>query len=180
MLAAAGAIPPDSPTPGHLAAVCQRLGAQGHGITAPAGTSIPVRWASVLAGLDRGPAGPGPEWCAPLAAILPDVDGARFALGGLTSAAGQSHLHVVATGVPLPAGGWDPGFSWWLRSDDGAWHVGTQSHPYLRDSGQTAFRLRLTPPLSARPDTFEVVVTGPATRVSALVPVLGAPGMSDT
>jgi len=179
VLTAAGALAPDSPTPGHLAAVCQRLGAQGHGITAPARADIPVRWASVLAGLDRGPAGPGPEWYAPLAAILPDVDQTRFALGGLTSAAGQSHLHVAATGVPLPAGGRDPGFSWWLRDDDGAWHVGTQSHPYLGDSGQTAFRVRLTPPLGARPEEIEVVVTGWLNRVRAVVPVPRPRGMPD-
>jgi hypothetical protein len=85
----------------------------------------------------------------------------------------------VATGVPLPTGGLDPGFSWWVR-DDGNWHVGTPSYPHRRDCGQVAFRVRLTPPLSARPDTIEVVVTGPAIRVGALVPVLGAPGMPDT
>ncbi len=50
----------------------------------------------------------------------------------------------------------------------------------MRSSGQAAFRLRLTPPLRARPDTIEVVVTGPATRVGALVPVRAAPGMPDT
>jgi hypothetical protein len=176
ILAAAGAIAPDSPTPGHLAALCQRLGAPGHGITAAAAADIPVPWASVLAGLDPGPAGPGPEWHAPFGVILADVDGTRFALGGLTSAAGTSHLHVVATGVPLPTGGWDPGFSWWVRDDDGNWHVGTRSYPHWRDCGLVAFRVRLTPPLGARPDAVEVVVTGPATRVGALVPVREAPG----
>lgn len=110
VLAAAGATAPGSPTPGHLAALCQRLGARGHGITAAAAADLPAPWASVLAGLDPGPADPGPEWYAPFGVILADIDGTRFALGGLTSAAGTSHLHVVATGVPLPTGGWDPGF----------------------------------------------------------------------
>jgi hypothetical protein len=180
VLAGAGAIAPGSPTPGHLAALCQRLGARGHGITATAAADIPVPWASVLAGLGPGPAGSGPEWYAPFGVILADLDGTRFALGGLTSAAGTSHLHVVATGVPLPSGGWDPGFSWWVRDDNGNWHVGTQSYPHARDSGEIAFRVRLTPPLGARPDTVEVVVTGAASRVSALVPVREAPGMPDT
>jgi hypothetical protein len=176
ILAAAGAIGQDSPTPGHLAALCQHLGVRGHGITAAAAADIPVPWASVLAGLDPGPAGPSPEWYAPFGVVLADVDGTRFALAGLTSAAGTSHLHVVATGVPLPTGGWDPGFSWWVRGDDANWHVGTQSYPHWRDCGQVAFRVRLTPPLGARPDTIEVAVTGPATRVGALVPVREAPG----
>jgi hypothetical protein len=43
-----------------------------------------------------------------------------------------------------------------------------------------AFWLRLTPPLSVRPDTIEMVVTGQATRVGALVPVREAHGMADT
>jgi hypothetical protein len=176
ILAAAGAIAPDSATPGHLAALCQRLGARGHGIAAVADADLPASWASVLAGLDPGSAEPGPEWYAPLGVVLADTDGARFAVGGLTSAAGQTHLHVVATGVPLPSGGWDPGFSWWVRDDHANWHVGTQSYRHRRDCGQVAFRVRLIPPLSARPDTIEVAVTGPATRVGALVPVREAPG----
>jgi hypothetical protein len=73
-------------------------------------------------------------------------------------------------------GDWDPGFSWWVRDDDGNWHVGMPSYPHWRDCGQVAFQVRLTPPLGARPDTIEVAVTGPATRIRALVPVREAPG----
>jgi len=41
--------------------------------------------------------------------------------------------------------------------------------------GMQAFGLRLTPPLAAVPDAAEIVVTGPATRVRATVPVAPAP-----
>jgi len=34
-----------------------------------------------------------------------------------------------------------------------------------------AFPVRLTPPLGACPDAIEVVVTGPVTRIRAVVPV---------
>jgi len=37
--------------------------------------------------------------------------------------------------------------------------------------GMQAFGLRLAPPLAAVPDAAEVVVTGPATRVRAMVPI---------
>ena len=49
-----------------------------------------------------GRAGPGrrPQLFAPLAAVLPDADGAWFAVAGLSSAAGESHLHVVCIGLP--------------------------------------------------------------------------------
>jgi hypothetical protein len=180
VLAAAGAIAADSATPGHLAALCQRLGAEENGITAPAAAEIPGPWASILAQRDAEPPGHPGELFAPLAVVLPDIEGARFALAGLTSAAGESHLHVVASGMPeLPAPGRDTGFSWWIRDGAGNWHVAVETDPPARPAGQTAFRLRLTPPLDASPDTIEVVVTGPVTRVRAVVPVRGDRGMRD-
>lgn len=41
-----------------------------------------------------------------------------------------------------------------------------------------AFGLRLTPPFAAIPDAAEVVVTGPARRVRATVPIRPAPETS--
>jgi hypothetical protein len=186
VLTDAGALAAGSPVPGQLAALCQRLGAAGHGITVPPAAAIPAPWASVLA--HRGapvPAG-SPDVFAPLACVLPDVDGARFALAGLSTAAGQSHLHVVGSGMPPLADrfahNWRPGFSWWLRDGAGHWHVATPGEPWASWDGPQAFGLRLTPPLTTIPDTAEVVVTGPATRVRATVPIrpAPAPGEDDT
>src|SRR5271169_301498 len=100
VLTQAGAIAADSPVPGQLAALCQRLGAAGHGITVPPAQEIPAQWASVIAHRDAPVPAGGPEVFAPLACVLPDVDGARFALAGLSTAAGQSHLHVISSGMP--------------------------------------------------------------------------------
>ena len=100
MLTEAGAIAAGSPVPGQLAALCHRLGVAGHGITVPPAAQIPAPWASVLAHRDAPVPADGPEVFAPLACILPDVDGARFALAGLSTAAGESHLHVVSSGMP--------------------------------------------------------------------------------
>jgi hypothetical protein len=191
VLAGAGAIAADSPVPGQLAALRRRLGADPRGIGAVGGVAaaaaaeIPGPWASVLAGLHAEPAGQGPDWFAPLAVILPDVDGARFALAGLTHAEGESHLHVVASGGRERAvHGWDPGYSWWVRDDAGTWHVARET---VRSQGSLAGGpgwdvrwLRLTPPLRGFPETVEVVVTGPATRVRAVVPVREGPAMADT
>jgi hypothetical protein len=48
---------------------------------------------------------------------------------------------------------------------------------YLTRSPDTGvLALRLTPPLAAYPDTIEVVVTGTAAQVRAIVPVPGTPG----
>jgi hypothetical protein len=180
VLTEAGAIAADSPVPGQLAALCQRLGAAGHGITVLAAEQIPALWASVLA--QRGapvPAG-GRELFAPLAAILPEVDGAQFALAGLSTAAGESHLHVVSSDMPQVTGrfdhNWTAGFSWWLRDDAGNWHMATTDEQLTAGDGTQAFWLRLTPPLAAVPDAAEVVVTGPATRVRATIPISLSPG----
>jgi hypothetical protein len=180
VLTGAGAVAPDSPVPGQLAALCQRLGVDPRGITAPAAADIPGPWASVLTGLDAAPESRGPDWFAPLGVILPDADGTRFALAGLTFAGGESDLHVVASGGP------DPGFSWWVRDDAGSWHVARETgrsevSPGLAGgSGWEVGWLRLTPPLRGCPEAIEVVVTGPATRVRAVAPVREGFAMADT
>jgi hypothetical protein len=183
VLTQAGAIAAGSPVPGQLAALCQRLGAAGHGITVPPAQEIPAQWASVIAHRDAPVPAGGPEVFAPLACVLPDVDGARFALAGLSTAAGQSHLHVISSGMPPLADrfahNWTPGFSWWLRDGAGNWHVATTDQPWTAGDGTQTFRLRLTPPLAAVPDTAEVVVTGPATRIRATVPIRPAPATSE-
>jgi hypothetical protein len=188
VLADAGALAPDSATPGQLAALCQRLGVTGHGIRAAPAATLPARWASVLAQHDAARADPAAladpvalggyreEVFAPLATLLPDIEGTRFVLAGLSSAAGESYLHVLASGLPERAGryayGWTSGFGWWLRDDAGGWHVASGHGAGPRPAGPTgAFALRLAPPLAARPETIEVVVTGPAARLRAIVPV---------
>ena len=171
VLAAAGAIGADSPVPGHLAALCQRLGVAG--VTVPAAAQIPARWAEVLPPDPSGPAGPAdpvgraargpadPEWFVPLGRVAVDVEDARFVFAGLATAGGQSFLHVVATGMqPLAVHHWDTGFSWWVTDSAGQSHLATETDPHAREHRQSAFRLRLTPPLRARPEEIEVVVTG--------------------
>jgi hypothetical protein len=184
VLTEAGAIAADSQVPGQLAALCQRLGAAGHGITVPPAGEIPAPWASVIAYREVPEPPSGTDVFAPLACALPDVDGARLALAGLSTAAGESYLHVISSGLPPLARryqwDWMPGLSWWLRDSAGNWHVATADEPrvpddgmqaYPLDDGMQVFWLRLTPPLAAVPDTAEIVVTGPATRVRATVPV---------
>ncbi len=139
---------------------------------------------------------PGREWFAPLGPTAAELEGARFVVAGLATAAGQSFLHVVATGMPpQPIYGqdtglswWarDGGMSWWVRDGDGHWHLAMVSDPHsLQPSGAMGFeaapfRLRLTPPLRGRPDHIEVVVTGRTARVRVVVPVGTGREMPDT
>ena len=174
MLTEAGAIAAGSPLPGQLAALCQRLGAAGHGITVPPAAEIPAPWASVIAHRDAPVPADGPEVFAPLACVLPDVDGARFALAGLSTAAGESHLHVVSSGMPQLADRFavelDAGFLLVAQGRRRELARGDGRRTVHARGRQQAFRLRLTPPLAAVPDAAEIVVTGPATRVRATVP----------
>lgn len=176
VLTEAGALAPGSQVPGQLAALCQRLGAAGHGITVPPAGKLPAPWASVLAHRDA-PEPAGGDVIRPLACVLPELDGARLVLAGLSTAAGESHLHVVSSGLPrlTPRFGWDwtPGLSWWLRDSDGNWHVAAPGEPCPIGDGLQAFWLRLTPPLSPLPAPVpgpaEIIVTGPATRIRVTV-----------
>lgn len=189
VLAEAGLIDPDSQAPGQLAALCQHLGVPGPGITAPAATEateLPAPWASVIA-QRPGTAG-RQEVFTPLATILPDINGTRFALAGLSAAAGESYLHVSASGLPELTERftrhWSPWFSWWVRDSAGHWHVAVIAEPSARAAGEADFRLRLVPPLvpplAAPPETIEVVVTGASARIRAVVPVRGTAEMPDT
>lgn len=175
VLTEAGAVALDSPVPGQLTALCQRLGAAGHGVTVSPAAQIPAPWADVLAHRDAPIPPDRPEVFAPFTRILPDVDGAQFTLAGLSAAAGESHLHVVSSGMPQLADrfahNWTPGFSWWLRDGAGNWHVAAADEPCPAGDGMEAFRLQLTPPLPGVPGPAEVVVTGPTARVRATIPI---------
>ena len=89
-------------------------------------------------------------------------------------------LDLVGDGTCLVQWDWAPGLSWWLRDSSGNWHVAMADEPrmpddgmqaYTLDDGMQAFWLRLTPPLATIPDAAEIIVTGPATRARATVPV---------
>jgi hypothetical protein len=181
-----GAIAADSPTPGHLAALCRELGVIGHGITAPPAAGLPGPWASIIAQRKARAAGPppflvapGPDVFTPLGTSLPDIDGTRLTLAALSSAGGESYLYVAASGLREPVErfepGWRPGLSWWLKDPAGHWHMAMPANYLTRSPDTGVLALRLTPPLATYPDTIEVVVTGTSARLRAVVPVPGAP-----
>jgi hypothetical protein len=181
-----GAIAADSPTPGHLAALCRELGVIRHGITAPPAGSLPGPWASIIAQRKARAAGPppflvapGPDVFTPLGTSLPDIDGTRLTLAALSSAGSESFLYVAASGLREPVKrfepGWRPGLSWWLKDPAGHWHMAIPANYLTRSPDTGVLALRLTPPLATYPDTIEVVVTGTSAQVRAIVPVPGTP-----
>jgi hypothetical protein len=178
----AGLLAADNPAAARLAALCQRLGVPGPGPAIAAAARLPARWASVIA--QRPAPETGPELFAPLATILPDLDGTRFALAGLSLTAGESYLHVVASGLPNLAErfgpGWRPGFSWWVRDGTGNWHLGVMAGRSDPSAGEAEFLLRLVPPLAVTPEEIEVLVGASSAAVRSVMPVRAAPAMADT
>ena len=177
-LAEAGGLPADSPLPGQLAALCERLGVTGHGITAAPRHDLPESWRSVAAyHLGENPGAGTHAASAPVAVVLPELDGVRYAVAGLHTGYGQTWLHVLAYGTV--AGGIDPraATSWWLRDDTGQWHVAV-----VTAEGENYRQLLVVPPVTPGSTALDLVVAGQAARARAQLPLTwwSPPGGSGT
>ena len=176
-LEAAGALSPLSPTPGQLATVCERLGIGRHTITARPTADLPEPWLSVLACYGRRHRPAVRDGVATTALPLPELDGARIALGGLHSVDGQSYLHVFGCGLP-PA--WTsrrfgpearPAFGWWLRDDAGHWHAAVPREWTEDVHGEASIMLRVLPPLGHGTSSGTLFITLQASRASVHLPL---------
>jgi hypothetical protein len=172
-LLAVRALPPGSRVAARLAALCQRRAIEVHGELADRcrAVRLPGPWASVLGNSQRWDGWPG---VAPVAVVLPEIDGARFVLAGLSSWERQASLQMFAWGWQRQPRGfpYQQPFSWWARDNAGRWHVG---RPNLHNVVAGTFQLELTPPLDPAATGLDIMVTGRSSRVTATVP-LGWPG----
>ncbi len=168
-LTAAGMLAPDSLAVTHLAVLCQRRAIEVRGPWAGrAGTAeLPGPWASVLS---ASRSQDGPRGAAPAAVALPEVDGARFVLAGLSSWERQAALLVFAWGWWPQPRSFRPQqpFSWWARDDAGRWHVGRAT---AHGAPAGTFLLELTPPLHPAATSLDIILTGRSGQVTATVPL---------
>jgi hypothetical protein len=176
-LRASGALAGDSPVPGQVAALCERLGTPGRAIAPPG--RLPERWESFLAatgtrdGTGSG-AGAGAEqltWstfsadasaigAARLAVALPAGDGTTIVLAGLIT--GTGGITVIFGGLYLGAGpsaaaAADP--SMWVRDDAGGWHSVSISGWSSDGNSGVTFQAVVVPPLSPATSEIEFHVT---------------------
>jgi hypothetical protein len=173
-LQASGALPPLSPVPGQLAALCAQLDVTGHGLTVPPARDLPEPWLGVLAHHQqaRSHAAPGPGGCAAVAAVLPELDGTRLTILGLTSSADGTILHTHASGATChtyygpPEGHLAPAV--WLRDSRGRWHA-TRVGRY--HEGDMTMRLEVMPPLSQATAWIEVLAAGQSAEVRVTLPL---------
>jgi hypothetical protein len=173
-LQACGALPPLSPVPGQLAALCARLNVTGHGITVPPARDLPEPWLSVLTHRQRSTTQTPRErdGCAAVAAALPDLDGIRLSILGLTSSAGLTILHTCASG-PMRGAYYGPPERnlapvIWIHDSRGGWH-GTRVST-LRE-GDITMRLEVVPQLSHSTAWIEVILTGPSAEARTTLPL---------
>jgi hypothetical protein len=168
-LTAVGVLNPDSRTVTHLAALCQRRAIEVRGPWAARAeaTELPGPWASVLSASRRQD---GPRGTAPVAVVLPEIDGARFVLAGLSSWERQATVLVFAWGWrPFPRDFRpEQPFSWWARDDAGRWHVGRAT---AHGAPAGTFTLELAPPLHPAARSLDVILTGRSGRVTATLPL---------
>ena len=176
-LATVGALAPDSPTVTHLAVLCQRRAIEVRGPwAARAGsTELPEAWASVLSGSRSQD---GPRAAAPVAVVLPEIDGARFVLAGLSSWERQATLLVFAWGWRPRPRDFHPQqpFSWWARDDAGRWHVGRAT---AHGAPAGTFLLEMTPPLHPAARSLDIILAGRSGRVTASLPLPWAERMTE-
>jgi len=179
-LHAADLLPPDSPAPGQLAALCARLGINGHGITAPPATDLPERWQSMLARPRRSEprVPPAPDILAAAVAELPELDGAQIAIVGLHHGARGTMMHLVASGLTqedwVYAKGVRPLPALWIHDSDGRWHA-TYADGVLPwgDTGLVMVALRIIPPLDRGTAWIDVAAAGRSAEIRATLPLRG-------
>jgi hypothetical protein len=170
-LAGTGAVQPGSPALNRYAALSHQLGIPARDkvpATGAVAAELPQAWSSVLA--CRG-THDGREDVIPAAAVLPEIDGARYALAGMYSSAGSATLRALAWG-------WQPEdkplnkapFSWWARDNAGRWHVARQVWSDVRRDG-AVLDITLIPPLHPAATSLQIILTGPSGRATATMPL---------
>jgi len=177
-LEAVDMLPPLSPVPGRLAALCASLGIGGHGITAAPGGDLPEPWLSVLTHYQRRKPDTTQvrDGFAAVTAALPEVDGIRLALVGLHNTQGTTTLHVLARGVRReerrgPHGvNLDFPLSLWLRDNGGRWHAARPADWHLAGP-EHSIGLVLVPPLPRSTAWVEVHASGRSGEVRARLPL---------
>jgi hypothetical protein len=161
-----GALPPHSPAPGQLAALCARLNVTGHGITTPPARDLPEPWLSVLTQYQHKQTGTAP--------VLPEPDGIQLTILGLHNCDDSTIVHMHASG-PMCDVTYGPDELYarpmiWVRDSDGRWHA-TRTSGRSGMNGEIALRVEIVPPLSHATTSIEVQAIGQSAQASARLPL---------
>ena len=177
-LKAVDVLPPLSPVPARLAALCASLRIDGHEIAAAPADDLPERWLSLLTYYQRRKPDTAQvrDGFAAVTAALPELDGIRLALVGLHNTQGTTVLHVLARGLRreerLGPHGVDLDFplSFWLRDNGGRWHA-ARPIGWQPTDPEHSIGLMLVPPLPRSTAWVEVLAGGRSGEVRARLPL---------
>jgi hypothetical protein len=183
-LEAVDVLPPLSPVPARLAALCESLRIDGHEIAAAPADELPEPWLSLLTYYQRRKPDTAQvrDGFAAVTAALPELDGIRLGLVGLHNSQGTTVLHVLARGLRreerLGPHGVDLDFplSFWLRDNGGRWHAAHlvgwhRGHPGDPEDPEHSIGLLLTPPLPRSTAWVEVLASGRSAEVRTKLPL---------
>jgi hypothetical protein len=170
-LLGAGVVGPLNPALRRLAAVATRLGLQLPAPldVVPAGP-LAADWLSLLA---RWECHDGPTGAVPVAAHLPELDGAHCAIADLQSSADSATIEVHARGWPEPGDSrrpWGELFRWTARDDAGGWYVTTVKGWSFTDA-TADLTLELRPAINPAARELRVILTSRTGEVSVSVPL---------
>jgi hypothetical protein len=170
-LLAAGVISMSSESLHRLAGAAAYFGVQLPGsLAAIEPASLPADWLSLRAKAGRED---GPTGIIAIAAVLPEVDGARCVIGELASDADSATMQVHAYGWPEPRHGGGmriEKFEWTARDDLGGWYLlGNGGGSY--SNGAADLDLQFTPTLDPKARSLDIILTGATTQVTVTVPL---------
>jgi hypothetical protein len=177
-LEAVDMLPPLSPVPARLAALCESLRIDGHEIAAAPADELPEPWLSLLTYYQRRKPDTAQvrDGFAAMTAALPELDGIRLALVGLHNTQGTTVLHVLARGLRregrLGPHGADLDFplSFWLHDNGGRWHA-ARPIGWQPTDPEHSIGLMLVPPLPRSTAWVEVLAGGRSGEVRARLPL---------
>jgi hypothetical protein len=178
-LEAADVLPPLSPVPGRLAALCASLRVSGHGISAPPARDLPEPWLSMLAHYQRRRPDDSSarDGSAPMAVCLPELDGIRLTLLALGNSEGSTTMSVLASDLPPDAPRGSPGgadmhfpLSIWVRDSGGRWHA-TRPTGWTWADGDYTITLHMVPPLARSTSWIDVLAAGQSAEVRVRLPL---------
>ncbi|HTZ94022.1 MAG TPA: hypothetical protein VMB74_16645 [Streptosporangiaceae bacterium] len=170
-LLASGVLTANSESVRRLAAAARYVGAKLHGALAGIEPGdMPADWISLLAGSDRAD---GPAGVIPVAAVLPEVDGAQCVIAELVSGKDAAKMQVHARGWPEPrfGGGARIEQFWWSARDDlGGWYfLGEGGGSFSNDEAD--LELRFSPAIDPKARALDLILTGPTTQAVVTVPL---------
>jgi hypothetical protein len=170
-LLAAGVVSPLNPALRRLAAVASRLGLElPEPLAAIPPEPLPDDWLSLLARLGSYH---GPTGAIPVAAHIPELDGAQCAIADIQSSPEAATFKVHARGWPEPRNSrplWRELFRWTARDDVGGWYVTTvEGWSYHDKSADLTLALR--PPIDPAARQLTIILTSRTGEVSVSVPL---------